>query len=284
MSDQAAPTPVPAPEVPPVAPAPKKAKGERLVRLEVVAADPQLAQRRIAEPWRRLAGMALDLVVVALLSAFSGAVLGFGTGLTLAALGDKRVSDTRTWGVVRWIFRGLGGAVMVLSLFLLAGKPLVRTDAFNLRAESGTKEELRVVAVAPNASYRELERAVGDLEHNVDVLKAQNAELKKLASGSSVVRWFADFGRTLGLSFGWAGVYFTLCTAWLGGRTLGKMIFGTRVVRLDGKPLTALDAFIRQGGYSAGLATGTIGFARLLWDANRQAIQDKIAWTVVLRT
>lgn len=260
-----------------------KAKRERVVRLEVVAADPALAQRRLAEPWRRLCGIVLDLLAIALLSALAGPVLGLGTGLTLAALGDRRVSDTRTWGVVRWIFRGLGGFVMALSLFLLAGNPLVRTDAFNLRARESEKGELRPVHVPPNASYRDLERAVGDLEHNAEVLQKRNAELQKAASGSSWVKWFADFGRTLGLSFGWAGVYFTLCTAWLGGRTPGKFLAGTRVVRLDGKPLTTLDAFIRQGGYAAGLATGTIGFARLLWDVNRQAIQDKIAWTVVLR-
>ena len=54
-------------------------------------------------------------------------------------------------------------------------------------------------------------------------------------------------------------------------------------MRLDGRRLDAMDAFTRDGGYAAGLATGLIGFARLLWDPNRQAIQDKIAWTVVLR-
>jgi uncharacterized RDD family membrane protein YckC len=64
---------------------------------------------------------------------------------------------------------------------------------------------------------------------------------------------------------------------------VGKLVVGTRVVRLDGRALTAMDAFTRYGGYAAGLATGLIGFTRLLWDPNRQAIEDKIAWTVVLR-
>jgi uncharacterized RDD family membrane protein YckC len=88
----------------------------------------------------------------------------------------------------------------------------------------------------------------------------------------------------MGLTFGWAGVYFTLFTSWLGGRTPGKFLFRTRVVRLDGRPLTAMDAFTRNGGYAAGLATGSIGFLRVLWDPNNQAIQDKIAGTVVTST
>jgi uncharacterized RDD family membrane protein YckC len=117
----------------------------------------------------------------------------------------------------------------------------------------------------------------------VETLRTENAQLRTNLRGSSWLNVASDFSRTLGLTFGWAGVYFTLCLAWLRGRTLGKFIIGTCVVRLDGRPLTTLDAFTRYGGYAAGLATGMIGFARLLWEPNRQAIQDKIAWTVVLR-
>ncbi|MCC5024068.1 MAG: RDD family protein [Candidatus Synoicihabitans palmerolidicus] len=94
----------------------------------------------------------------------------------------------------------------------------------------------------------------------------------------------ADSSRTMGFTFGWAGVYFTLSTLLLRGRTLGKVVFRTRVVRLDGRPLTAMDAFARNGGYAAGLATGLLGFARLMWDPNRQAIQDRIAGIVVIST
>lgn len=252
------------------------------MRLEVIAADPQLAARRLAEPWQRLGAILIDLLVIALLSVFTGPVLGVATGVTLAVLGDSRVSDTRTWRVVKWIFRGLGALIVVLSLVTLAGNKLVRTDAFNL----GTAEkraDLREVFVAPNASFRDYERAVTDLQYNQDLLRKENKALRESASGTSFTKWLADFGRTFGLSFGWAGVYFTLLTTWFHGRTPGKWLLRIRVVRLDGKPLHAMDAFIRQGGYAAGLATGMIGFARLLWDANRQAIEDKIAWTVVLR-
>ena len=62
-----------------------------------------------------------------------------------------------------------------------------------------------------------------------------------------------------------------------------KAIAAMNGASLDGRPLTTLDAFTRYGGYAAGLATGLIGFARVLWEPNRQAIEDKIAWTVVVR-
>ena len=39
----------------------------------------------------------------------------------------------------------------------------------------------------------------------------------------------------------------------------------------------------RAGGYAAGVATGTLGFLQIYWDANRQAIHDKVAGTVVIR-
>ena len=42
------------------------------------------------------------------------------------------------------------------------------------------------------------------------------------------------------------------------------------------------DCLERFAGYTAGLATGLLGFLQILWDANRQAVHDKIAGTVVL--
>ena len=40
--------------------------------------------------------------------------------------------------------------------------------------------------------------------------------------------------------------------------------------------------FKRFGGYAAGFFTGGSGFVQLIWDSNRQAIQDKTAHTVVI--
>jgi hypothetical protein len=40
---------------------------------------------------------------------------------------------------------------------------------------------------------------------------------------------------------------------------------------------------LRQGGYVAGVAMGMIGFLKVLWEPNRQAVEDRIAGTVVVK-
>lgn len=275
------------PEPPPAGPAdvaavPRRSRA-RIVDPGLMQLDASLLNTPLAAWWQRAGGMAVDLVCIGALSLLANPVLGLLTGLTLAALGGRRVSDARFWRIFRWFLIGLGVGVMVLSGFLLMGRPLVRTGAFNLAGERG-EPEIQSVFVPQGASASEMRRAIGLLEANVSVLQEENARLRDSARGSSWLNFAADSSRTLGLTFGWAGVYFTLFTAWLGGRTPGKLVFRTRVVRLDGRPLTAMDAFTRNGGYAAGLATGSIGFLRILWDANNQAIQDKIAGTVVIST
>lgn len=87
----------------------------------------------------------------------------------------------------------------------------------------------------------------------------------------------------VGLGLGWAGLYFTFFIGRWEGRTPGKRLFGIRAVRLDGRPIGYWVSFERYGGYAASLFTGLEGFARLIWDPNRQALEDKLAGTVVLR-
>ena len=84
-------------------------------------------------------------------------------------------------------------------------------------------------------------------------------------------------------AFAFIMVYFALVT-WAGkGRTPGKWLFGLRVVRLDGEPLTFWDAFSRAGGYAGSASTFGLGFLEARWDPNRQALHDKVSRTVVLR-
>ncbi|WP_447073049.1 RDD family protein [Shewanella indica] len=98
----------------------------------------------------------------------------------------------------------------------------------------------------------------------------------------SLLAWAKGMLNDLGLGFGWAAFYFTLFTAWFDGQTLGKKIMRVRVIALGGGKLSLWDAFGRYGGYGAGFATGLLGFLQIFWDANRQAIQDKISATVVI--
>jgi len=164
---------------------------------------------------------------------------------------------------------------MLASVLLMTGRPLLRTAAFNVdRSVLASKDGGLTLPAQP--TFRQL-------QDYADRLAAENRRLRESARGSSWLNAVADFSRTLGLTFGWAGVYFTLVTAWWRGRTVGKFLVGTRVVRLDGQRLNPMDTFTRYGGYAAGVATGMIGFARLLWDPNRRAIEDRIAQTVVVR-
>ena len=99
----------------------------------------------------------------------------------------------------------------------------------------------------------------------------------------SVVAWVKGIFADLGIGVGWAVFYFTATIAWCHGQTIGKKLMLIKVIQLDGKELNLFGAFSRQGGYGAGIATGLLGFLQILWDPNRQAIQDKVASTVVIR-
>ncbi len=87
----------------------------------------------------------------------------------------------------------------------------------------------------------------------------------------------------LGIGIGWAGLYFTFFLGFWRGQTPGKRVFRIRVVRLDGKPITWWDSFERFGGYAAGVFTGLAGYFQVFWDRNRQALQDKVVETVVIK-
>lgn len=99
----------------------------------------------------------------------------------------------------------------------------------------------------------------------------------------SMLGWLKGILSDIGVGFGWAAAYFTLTVAWCNGQSLGKKLMKIKVIQIDGKDLGIMAAFGRQGGYGAGFATGLLGFAQVCWDPNRQAIQDKVASTVVIR-
>jgi uncharacterized RDD family membrane protein YckC len=81
--------------------------------------------------------------------------------------------------------------------------------------------------------------------------------------------------------FGVAAVYFTVLTA-ASRRTVGKRLTGTRVVKLDGQPLTMWESFERFGGYFAALGTFGLGLRDLWHEPNGRLAHDKLSNTVVL--
>lgn len=143
---------------------------------------------------------------------------------------------------------------------------------------SGISAEARDTIVALEASLAELRESVEDERRAKTVAEARLAE----ATAPGLFGRLRDFADELGFGFSWAILYSTILLSWWNGQTVGKRLLGVRVVRLDGEPITWWVAFERAGGYAAGFATGLLGFAQVWWDANRQAIHDRIVGTVVV--
>jgi uncharacterized RDD family membrane protein YckC len=65
--------------------------------------------------------------------------------------------------------------------------------------------------------------------------------------------------------------------------TIGGIICGLQVVRLDGRPIDWPTAIVRALSCFLSLAVVGLGFLWIAIDSERQAWHDKIAGTVVLR-
>ncbi|MEZ4417393.1 MAG: RDD family protein [Gemmatimonadota bacterium] len=123
-------------------------------------------------------------------------------------------------------------------------------------------------------------RDVDELERERD--RARDA-LTEREENQGLFGWLLSTVDQLGLTFGWGALYLATFMTLMKGQTPGKRALGLRVIRLDGQPIGWFAAFERAGGYAAGVATGLLGFAQILWDPNRQGIHDKIVATVVVR-
>jgi hypothetical protein len=261
---------------------PERTSGRR-VTAETLTAAPSIVGLPLADPWRRFVGMLVDLGAVGLLSLLSGPWLGLGTGLMLIVLFGHASSAPIPLKAVRLACRVLGAIIVVLSVFALGHVSLLRKSGLELEAFTGrapVPAMSETIFIPPTASPSELREATAKLEKQVAALKAENLRLRE-ASKSWTYQSRA-FATTLGVTFGWSGVYFTLLAGACGGRTLGKMLLRTRAVKTNGTPFTFFDAFVRHGGYIAGVAMGLTGFLKLVWEPNRQAVEDRIAGTVVV--
>ena len=194
---------------------------------------------------------------------------------------------------------GLGSALASSAYAGGAGWPDSLTDEERADATAALRGYADALAARDSARADSLRDAVRPLvagealdrrDHQIEELQAQrralrgqNARLREDLDDPSFLRTLRTLGTDFGLSLGWIGVYFTLTLAVWGGYTPGKRLLGVRVYRLDGGRLSLWTAFERFGGYAAGLATGLVGFAQVLWDPNRQGVQDKVAGTVVVR-
>src|SRR5687767_8623924 len=200
----------------------------RIVTLDTLAVPPEIPGRPLAEPWRRLAAMGVDLLIVSLLSILSGPWLGLATGAMLLVLFGNSATAPLPLKAVRLACRILGALIVLASLAALGHVSLVRygalrLDVFTGRAPSAAMRD--TIHVSPNAGSAELRDATTRLQRQVEELKEEATEWQH-ASGSWLYQ-ARSFASALGVTFGWSGVYFTLIAGALGGRTLGKLLFGT---------------------------------------------------------
>ena len=160
-----------------------------------------------------------------------------------------------------------------------SSEPDPNDEATAQLAAAEEADRARAEAMALSAdTIGELQDRLERAERNLDRTQAR---LQETQERRGLFGWFGDRIESLGFGMGWWTMYFAVLMPWMKGQTPGKRVMGIRVVRLDGQPVTWWHAFERAGGYAAGLATGTLGFAQIYWDPNRQAIHDKIAGTVV---
>jgi uncharacterized RDD family membrane protein YckC len=84
------------------------------------------------------------------------------------------------------------------------------------------------------------------------------------------------------LAFLVALAYFAGFWSWK-GTTVGGIIVGLKVVRLDGQPLTFTVALVRGLAAAFSIIVLFLGFLWIAWDKDKQGWHDRIAGTIVLR-
>lgn len=247
----------------------------RWITPEPLNVSPALVGAPLADPRRRGAAMAVDLLLVALLSGVSGFWLLAGLALVVLQLRSQRGSTTRKRQVVGWLGVGLIGLLVLQE---------AKTDWDERGQRQSPVAEAEADAddaepSAPVASAGAASASAARAQARIEALEAQLAAERRPWSMRKQLDRLLE---AVGASFGWGIVYFSLLPAWWGGQTVGKKIFGLQVVELTGQPMTVMRCLKRYGGYAAGMATGGLGFAQALWDPNRQGIQDKAAHTAVI--
>ena len=253
------------------------------VRPEALNVTPDLLGMPLAPHGRRALALVVDLAVIGVLSTTGMFWAVAGIGALIIQLRRPLPGRPRSRSALMWL-------ALVVLVVVVAQRAQHWVEHRNdpPRATAVADDDHEDVAVAAAAAF-----AASDVAPHAAVLReahdagriheleSQLAEARK----PRAIQWEDDALRQLhrlGLKFGWAIAYFSLLPFWWKGQTLGKRLFGLRVVELTGKPLGLMTCFRRYGGYAAGLATGGMGFLQILWDANRQAVEDKLAHTVVV--
>lgn len=93
--------------------------------------------------------------------------------------------------------------------------------------------------------------------------------------------WFTEASGIVASVLPWA--YFTVAW-WLGGQTVGGLVVGTRVARMNGRRPRLVQAALRAFVGLLLVPVWLIGLAWVLWDPRRRAWHDIVFRTVVVRS
>ncbi|MCC2604447.1 RDD family protein [Planctobacterium marinum] len=230
------------------------------------AVSAELYGKPLAGPGRRGLAMLIDAALVLLLTHLSDFMLFGFIGWTLLGAG-RQLASKPGYRFSRNALKVIGGFCMFI--FVVGCWEYIDDKHF-------TKGPEYEVTHVPGDE-------VNPAEISETTLPAEPEETD-LSSAESRDLWqqIEDELASMGINFGWAAFYFSVFTGWFSGQTIGKKICGIKVIKLDGSDLNLWEAFGRYGGYTAGFATGLMGFIQVYWDPNRQAIQDKISGTLVV--
>lgn len=197
-------------------------------------------------------------------------------------LGEEIVSDVVNLGGQEELLKDVieGYSERVSEVITAEEKKQLQTQL-----NSFAKTQLSNVSplISSETQSIDLEKKILSSEHDIEAkLAPEGGSVKTPSETKGLLGFLEDTLDEFGLGLGWAAFYFSVFTAWWKGQTPGKKLVGIKVIKLDNQPLNLWESFGRYGGYAAGFATGLSGFLQVLWDPNRQAIQDKISETLVI--
>lgn len=213
------------------------------------------------------------------MSGSEGIVLG-ATVIALKACDDAKCREQAAQGMGTALSETQGDADAKLSRL----NSLI-DETVSDEAERGTLKAVAAKSLQQATTSEANDRKADRADAEDVVAKAVEAAPQKSPKKPeySILKQLYGMLDDLGLSIGWAAAYFTLFTTLWAGQTPGKRLMKIRVVHLSGKPLSYWMSFGRYGGYAAGLTTGLLGFLQIYWDPNRQAVQDQLSFTAVIR-
>ena len=239
---------------------------KRLFAPSTLEVAPQLSNKVLASPIRRLSAFLIDCIILVIPT--------FIVTIAFAAI-SLFVLDTNGFnGMLSLLGQEQNEETTIEALANIAPL-LVRTDAPGLPTE--------VILAVEDLDFEQAGKILSNYELEISLaIGGDGPLLKEGYVRIEIKRLIPNIIRGLAI-FGTALIYFTILTAGTHSGTYGKILLRIRVVRLDGRQLSYWESFERIGGYFASVGTIGIGFLDFWRDPNRRLAHDKISNTIVIR-